>query len=142
MDLYKINFIFSKNINYIKITLGVYLLCYFKKVKAMLVHKELVDKVYEYQNLVRELEKIEQDVESYVLKSADISLENQKIVWNDIHTILKESAENHNPELAIAQLDLIMAQIRVNNLVKKVETKGIEETTLENVVLFDKVETN
>ena len=109
----------------------------------MLVHKELVDKVYEYQNLVRELEKIERDVESYVLKSADISLENQKIVWNDVHTILKESAENHNPELAIAQLDLIMAQIRVNNLVKKAGNKGIiEEATLENVVLFDKVETN
>ena len=108
----------------------------------MLVHKELVDKVYEYQNLVRELEKIERDVESYVLKSADISLENQKIVWNDVHTILKESAENHNPELAIAQLDLMMAQIRVNNLVKKAGNKGTKEATLENVVLFDKVETN
>jgi len=103
----------------------------------MLVHKELVDKVYEYQNMVRELEKIEKDIESYVLKSANLSLENETVIWQEIQNILNESATSHDPELAIAKLDLMIAQMRVKKLMKK-----SQDQKPENIVLFDKAETN
>lgn len=101
----------------------------------MLVHKEFVDKVYEYQNMVREIEKIEKEIEVYVLKSANLSLENEADIWQEIQKILNESATSHDPELAIAKLDLMIAQLRVKKLMKK-----SQDQTPENIVLFDKVE--
>lgn len=105
--------------------------------RILLVHKEFVDKVYQYQNLAREIEEVEKEIETFIFKSANLSLEEQTYLWKEIHTILKHSATSHDPELAIAQLDLIIAQIRVKRLEQKAEA-----TQPENILKFEKSEVN
>ncbi|WP_042347711.1 lipase chaperone [Bacillus massiliigorillae] len=100
----------------------------------MLVHKEFVEKIYQYQNLVNEMEEVEREIETFILKDSTLNSAEQSNVWKEIRIILKNSAISNDPELAIAQLDLMIAQIKVKKL-----TERAVATKPKNVLLFDEL---
>lgn len=96
----------------------------------MLLHKEFVDKIYQYQNLVKELEKTMVEIQEYILKDIDVDKEEKNLIWNDIQRILEENSDTDQAELAIAELDLILAKLRVKTLSIK-NDKGKEKKVLQ-----------
>ena len=100
----------------------------------MLVHKEFVEKIYQHQNLVNEIEEVEKEIEAYILKDSTLTSTERMSIWKDIQNILKNSAISNDPELAIAQLDLIIAQMKVKKLTEKAAADKPK-----NVLIFDEI---
>ncbi|WP_050615131.1 hypothetical protein [Bacillus testis] len=104
----------------------------------MLVHKEFVEKVYQYQNLVKAIEATELEIKEYIVKDATLTKEENEKVWDEIHRTLKEGALSDDLELVIAQLDLLLAQIRVQTL----SSKPRSHSDNNKVILFEESKTN
>ncbi|MFS0781791.1 hypothetical protein [Bacillus sp. 1P06AnD] len=96
----------------------------------MLVHKEFVEKVYQYQNLVKAVDAAEMEIKEFIVKDATLDKEKQEQIWAEIHSILKQGTLSDSLDLAIAQLDLLLAQIRVQTLSSKKESNTKSENKI------------
>ena len=82
----------------------------------MLNHKDFVDKIYQYQNLAREINMVENEIKMYILKDAELSSEEESEILREVNAFLREAAVSNDFELCTAKLDLIIAQLRVKKL--------------------------
>ncbi|MGN1402064.1 MAG: hypothetical protein ACI4XL_11235 [Bacillus sp. (in: firmicutes)] len=98
----------------------------------MLLRKDLVEKIYQHRLLIQEAELVAKDIKNFILKDMELGLEEKNDVWQEIQMILNRNAHSEDSELAIAQLDLIIAKLRVKRLTTDVQ----EESQPENVVVI------
>ena len=85
----------------------------------MLVHKELVEKIYEHRLLIKEAELVGKEINAFVLKDSGLNEQLKNEIRSDINEILKENAVSDDSELAIAKMDLILAKVKVAKLTAK-----------------------
>lgn len=100
----------------------------------MLSHKDLVEKIYQYQNLAREIDIIENEIKMYILKDAELGPEEGAEILREVHAFLREAAASSDSELCIARLDLIIAQLRVKKLSRKTQ-----DLSADNVFVFEEL---
>ena len=100
----------------------------------MLSHKDFVDKIYQFQNLARELDIVESEISMYILKDVELGTEEESEVLREVHSFLREAAVSNDSELCIARLDLIMAQLRVKRLTAK--SQGMNA---DNILVFNEL---
>lgn len=100
----------------------------------VLSHKDFVEKIYQYQNLAREIDIVENEIKNYILKDAELVSEEESEILREVHTFLREAAVSSESELCIARLDLIIAQLRVKRLSAK-----SQDLNAENVFVFEEL---
>lgn len=100
----------------------------------MLSHKDFVEKIYQYQNLSREIDLVENEIKSYVLKDVELGSEEESEILREVHTFLREAAASNDSELCIARLDLTIAQLRVKKLTAK-----SQDLNADNVFVFEEL---
>ena len=100
----------------------------------MLSHKDFLEKVYQYQNLARETDIVENEIKSYILKDIELGSEVESEVLREVHSFLREAAVSSDSELCIARLDLIIAQLRVKRLSAK-----SQDLNADNVFVFEEL---
>ena len=98
----------------------------------MLNHKDFVDKIYQYQNLAREINMVENEIKMYILKDTELSSEEESEILREVNASLREAAVSNNFELCTAKLDLIIAQLRVKKL-----TARFQNVNADNVFVFE-----
>ena len=103
----------------------------------MLGHKELVEKIYQHSTLIKEAELVKKEIETYILRNTGLSVEAETEVWREIQLILSDKALSDDPDFAIAQLELILAKLRV----KKMMAKKTKEQP-ENIIVMDSKESS
>ena len=107
----------------------------------MLVHKELVEKIYQHRLLIKEAEFVGKEIHAFVLKDSGLNEQQKEEIRYDIEQILKENAVSDDSELAIAKLDLILAKVKVAKLTaKKFSSQPADlmgEVPADNVVIAE-----
>ena len=107
----------------------------------MLVHKELVEKIYQHRLLIKEAEFVGKEIHAFVLKDSGLNEQQKEEIRCDIEQILKENAVSDDSELAIAKLDLILAKVKVAKLtVQKLASQPADlmgDVPVDNVVLAE-----
>ena len=98
----------------------------------MLNHKDFVDKIYQYQNLSREIDMVDNEIKMYILKDAELGSEEESEILREVNAFLREAAVSNDFELCTAKLDLIIAQLRV----KKLNAKS-KNMSADNVLVFE-----